>query len=247
MEKYGHGIISNLIKRRSKRRTVCAGLASRSEADSDRSDIGVFEAGLSSQQHGDYEQGTGIAAQEIESARLIAIAKEQGLYIEKSRWEIYGDRKRLPSGESIVYLSEDGKEVIKVRNPFAKSVVKRMHAQDAIYEHLVHNILFPNTRYEFKGISEATDGVRIILTQKYISDVYAIPTQDMIDQYLIDGLGLVKEDRFYYGNGYVSVTDVFADGDNVLVDGDKLYFIDPIIKFKRPATEVLEHYYGMLK
>ena len=215
--------------------------------DSDRSDIGVFEAGLSAQQYGDYEQGTGIAAQEIESARLIAIAKEQGLYIEKSRWEIYGDRKRLPSGESIVYLSEDGKEVVKVRNPFAKSVVKQLHAQDAIYEHLVHNILFPNTRYEFKGISEAMGGVRIILTQKYISDVYAIPTQDMIDQYLIDGLGLAKEDRFYYGNDYVSVTDVFADGDNVLVDGDKLYFIDPIIKFKRLAAEVLEHYYGLLK
>ena len=247
MEKYGHGIISNLFKRRPKRRTVCTGLASRSEADSDRSDIGVFEVGLSSQQHGDYKQGTGIAAQEAESVRLIAIAKDFGLYIEKSQWEDYGDRKRLPSGESIVYLSEDGKVVIKVRNPFAKSVVKRMHAQDAIYEHLLHNILFPNTRYTFRGISESSDGVRIVLTQKYIPDIYAIPTQGMIDQYLIDGLGFVKEDRFYYGNDFVAVTDVFADGDNVLVNGDKLYFIDPIIKFKRPAAEVLEQYYRTLK
>ena len=246
MRLYGHRLIETLFKRRPERIAICAGLTSRSEADSDRSDIGVFETGLSAQQSGDYEQGTGIAAQEAESARLIAVAKEHELYIEKAEWESYGDRKRLPSGESLVYLTDDGKKVVKVRNPFAKSVVKQMHAQDAIYEHLIHNMLFPNTRYTFRGISESSDCVRIVLTQKYIPDIFTIPTQDMIDQYLIDGLGLAEEDRFYYGNDYVSVTDVFADGDNVLVDGGKLYFIDPIIKFKRPAAEVLEHYYELL-
>lgn len=247
MRKYGHRLIKTLFKRRTERIPVCAGLASRGEADSDRSDIGVFEAGLSAQQHGDYEHGTGIASQEAESARLIAVAKKHGLYIERAEWKNYGDRKRLPSGESVVYLTDDGQEIVKVRNPYAKSIVKRMHAQDAIFEHLIHNILFPNSRYTFRGISESSDGVRIVLTQKYIPDVFAIPTQGMIDLYLVDGLNLKKEDLYYYGNDYVAVTDVFADGDNVLADGDKLYFIDPIIKFKKPAAEVLEHYYGLLK
>lgn len=36
-------------------------------------------------------------------------------------------------------------------------------------------------------------------------------------------------------------------GDNVLYDGEKLYFIDPIIKLKRPAKEVLNYYYAQLK
>lgn len=39
--------------------------------------IRVFEAGLSAEQYGDYEQSTGNAAQEKESNRLIAIAKAQ--------------------------------------------------------------------------------------------------------------------------------------------------------------------------
>ena len=247
MIKNGHTFIRSIFRRRAERTPVCAELASRSEADSDRSDIRMFEVGLSVKQHGDYEQSTGNAAQEAESSRLIAIAKDNGLFVEKSEWENLGDRKRLPSGESIVYLSPDEQEVIKLRNPFAKAAIKQMHASDAIYEHLIHNILFPNTRYRFKGISEDIGGVRIVLSQRYISDVFTIPTQAEIDRYLVEGLGLVKENNYFYGNDQIAVTDVFADGDNVLADGENLYFIDPIIKFKKPAPEVLEHYYKTLK
>ena len=247
MTKNGHNFIRSIFRRRTERTPVCAELASRSEADSDRSDIRMFEVGLSAKQSGDYEQSTGNAAQEAESNRLIAIAKDNGLFVEKSEWENLGDRKRLPSGESIVYLSPDEQEVIKLRNPFAKAAIKQMHASDAIYEHLIHNILFPNTRYRFKGISEDIGGVRIVLSQRYISDVFTIPTQDEIDRYLVEGLGFEKENNYFYGNDLIAVTDVFADGDNVLADGENLYFIDPIIKFKKPAPEVLEHYYKLLK
>jgi len=153
----------------------------------------------------------------------------------------------MPSGESIVYLDEHGERVVKVRNPFAKSTIKQMHAQDAIYEHLIHNILFPNTRYRFEGISEDADGVRIILSQPYISDQYVMPTQESIDRYLIEGLGLNLENRYFYGNEFLAVTDVSADGDNVLTDGERLYFIDPIIKLKASAVDVLNYYYGVLK
>ena len=247
MTKNGHNFIRSIFRRRTERTPVCAELASRSEADSDRSDIRMFEVGLSAKQSGDYEQSTGNAAQEAESSRLIAIAKDNGLFVEKSEWENLGDRKRLPSGESIVYLSPDGQEVIKLRNPFAKSAIKQMHASDAIYEHLIHNILFPNTRYRFKGISEDIGGVRIVLSQRYISDVFTIPTQDEIDRYLVEGLGFEKESRYFYGNEWIAITDVFADGDNVLADEESLYFIDPIIKFKKPAPEVLDYYYKKLK
>lgn len=168
------------------------------------------------------------------------------MFVAKSEWEKLGARKRLPSGESIVYLSPNGQEVIKLRNPFAKSAIKQIHASDAIYEHLIHNILFPATRYTFKGISEDVEEVRIILSQKYFPDIFAIPTQDEIDRYLIEGLELEKESRYFYGNDLIAVTDVFADGDNVLADGEHLYFIDPIIKFKKPAPEVLEQYYRLL-
>ncbi len=65
--------------------------------------------------------------------------------------------------------------------------------------------------------------------------------------FLTEGLGLFPEDLYFYGNEFIAITDVSADGDNVLTDGNRLYFIDPIIKFKRPAVEVLAHYYELLK
>ena len=121
-----------------------------------------------------------------------------------------------------------------------------MHSKDAIYEHIIHNILFPSSRYQFVGVTQDVVGVRLVLKQKYIADIYTLPSQKEIEQYLIEGLGLSKENRYFYGNDFVAVTDVSEYGDNVLTDGEKLYFIDPIIKFKKPALEVLNYYYGLL-
>lgn len=97
------------------------------------------------------------------------------------------------------------------------------------------------------GISEDVDGVRIILSQPYISNQFILPDNLLIERYLIEGLGFKKEDRYFYGNEYLSITDISPMGDNVLYDGEKLYFIDPIIKLKRPAKEVLDYYYARLK
>lgn len=246
MWRYGKELIRHLFKRRTESQSVRVVLESKVQADSDRSDIRVLEAGLSPERYGDYEQGTGTAAQEAEGKRLIETAKANGLFINKSEWNNFGDRKRLPSGESIVYLSEDGETVTKIRNPFAKAVIKNLHAQDVIYEHLIHNILFPTTRYEFVGISQDIDGVRIILQQKYLSKKFSTPTQKDIDDYLLKGLDLRVENRYYYANDYIAITDVSAEGDNVLSDNEHLYFIDPIIKFKQPAITVLDNYYKKL-
>ena len=246
MWRYGKELIRHLFEKRTESQPVRVVLESKIQADSDRGDIRVLEAGLSTERYGDYEQGTGVAAQEAESQRLIAIAKENGLFIPKSDWDRFGDRKRLPSGESIVYLSGDGETITKIRNPFAKAVIKNLHAQDVIYEHLIHNILFPTTSYKFIGISEGIDGVRIILQQKYLSKKFSNPSQQEIDDYLLKGLGLKVENRYYYANEYVAITDVSAEGDNVLSDNEHLYFIDPIIKFKQPAITVLKYYYGKL-
>lgn len=78
------------------------------------------------------------------------------------------------------------------------------------YEHLTHNILFPNTRYSFIGISEDACGARFILQQPYLSDKYVAPSQNDIDAYLIQGLGLHIENRYYYANDYIAITDVLS-------------------------------------
>ncbi|MBO4722593.1 MAG: hypothetical protein J5629_06640 [Muribaculaceae bacterium] len=247
MWRNGREFIKNLFKRRPKRTVLYSKLEPRSAADSDRSDIRVLEDGPSVKRHGDYEHGSSNIARQAEGERLISLAKENRLYIEKERWRSFGDQKRLPSGESIVFLNEQGTRVIKVRDPFAKAAIKHLHAQDVIYEHLIHNILFPSTKYKFEGISEDIDGVRVVLSQDYISKSFIIPTQYQIDNYLSCVLGLQQENKYFWGNEYVSITDVSANSDNVLMIDQELFFIDPIIVMKRPAIEVLEYYYQLLQ
>ena len=61
-------------------------------------------------------------------------------------------------------------------------------------------------------------------------------------------MGLIKEDAYFYGNDYIAITDVNEDSDNVLIDTKgKMYFIDPIIRFKKPVPEVIDYYYQFLK
>ena len=83
----------------------------------------MFETGLSPQQYGDNRQSTRTAEDE-ECLRSIKIAKEQGLYIDKLDWGKFGDRRMIPTGESIVFLSEDGTTFTKMKSPFAKASMK---------------------------------------------------------------------------------------------------------------------------
>ena len=243
MKNYGRKIIDYIFGKRPDCAPIHYECEQKIQADSDRSDIRVFETGVSSQRHGDYWQGKR-NAEEKECNRLIDIAKANGLYITKTDWDKFGDRRVTPTGESIVFLSKDAVTYTKMKSPFAKAPLKHILPEDIIYEHLIHNILFPDTRYRFVGISEGQKGIRIVLQQRNVSCMFRVPTQKMIDDYLIHQLGLAKEDKYFYGNEYLAITDVSNVSDNVLCDEDgRLYFIDPIIRLKRSGREVWEYLY----
>ena len=74
MKNYGRKIIDYIFKKRSERPAICYESERKVQADSDRSDIRVFETGVSAQRHGDNRQSTRDAEEE-ECARLIEIAK----------------------------------------------------------------------------------------------------------------------------------------------------------------------------
>ncbi len=244
MKNYGRKIINYIFGKRSNSSSISYEREQKVQADSDRSDIRVFETGIPAQRYGNIRQSSRTTEEE-ECNRLISIAKENNLYIDKADWDKFGNRRMIPTGESVVFLSKDGSVFTKMKSPFSKAPLKQTHPEDIIYEHLIHNILFPNTRYRFIGISEDIKGIRIVLQQKNISSMFRVPTQSMIDDYLRNVLGLSKEDKYFYGNEYLAITDISNLSDNVLCDEDgKLYFIDPIIRLKRPAQEVWDYLYN---
>ena len=78
MKSYGRKIIDYIFKRWAECPAICYEPERKVQADSDRSDIRVFETGLSSQQYGDYWQGKRNTEEE-ECHRLIEITKAHGL------------------------------------------------------------------------------------------------------------------------------------------------------------------------
>ena len=201
-----------------------------------RGDIRVFEQGLG----GEYSWSDADSERDIRQAvsqRLVEIAEENGLYIPLANTKNLGEKYPGRTGESTVYIDEAASKVYKVKNPYAKSALKKVAPQDAIYEHIVHNLLFPEAPYKFEGISKDVDGVRIVLSQPFIENK-GRASQSQIEQALA-ARGLYPDGRYSYGNDYVSVTDV--EGDNVILGEDgTVYFIDPIIKFKKPVEEIIE-------
>lgn len=202
----------------------------------DRGAIRVLEEGLGSvrSSHSDDSERN---RREAESERLVGIAKENGLY--KSREEVrkQGQKIAKRTGESEIVIDRDNKKVYKIKDPYAKSPMKgNVQPEDAIYEHLVHNKYFPETRYRFEGVSDDMGDVRIVLSQDYVES-YGQPTSGQIEAALAEK-GLYRVDNYTFGNDEITVTDV--TGDNALLGADgKVYFIDPIINFRKPVKDIV--------
>lgn len=206
------------------------------EAYRDRSDIRVYEEGVAAayNAHTEYSERD---RRDAESERLVGIAKAHGQYKSREEVRALGSVNLKRTGESEVFIDDDNRRVYKIKDPYAKSPMKGdVQPEDVIYEHLVHNKYFPETRYKFEGISDDTGDVRIVLSQGYVESI-GQPTEAQIEAALAEK-GLTRNGKYTFSNDEISVTDV--TGDNALLGADgKVYFIDPIINFKKPVAEIL--------
>ena len=206
------------------------------EGSNDRGDLRVFEEGLDTS-YNEYSEYSERTRRTAESERLVNTAKQHGMFIPAEVVKTLTGKHPKRTGESVVYIDLEKGKVTKVKDPYAKSPMKSgVQPEDAAFEHLVHNLLFPETEYAFEGISEEMGDVRIVLSQNFIQSK-GLPTKEQIAEALA-ARGLFPEDNYSFGNELVSVTDV--EGDNVLLGEDgTVYFIDPIIRFKKPLREIL--------
>jgi hypothetical protein len=203
----------------------------------DRSYIRMFEEGLPSEYNDNTEYSERNRC-EAESKRLVTIAKHNGCYITQEEVSRLGERYPKSTGESVVYLDKSLEKVYKFKDPYAKLPIKHgVKPENAIYEHIVHNLLFPETRYQFEGISDEFGDVRVVLSQMFVES-YVQPTKSQIKVVLAQR-GLRSEGKYSFGNEYVTITDVLGDNTLLGIDG-KVYFIDPIIGFKKSVEEVIK-------
>ena len=170
---------------------------------------------------------------------LIAVAKTANLFLPRERIKTLGDVVSKRTGESSVLWNRSENAFYKIKDPDAKRPIKHTSATDWPYEHIIHNILFPECSYEFVGVTDDCGELRIVLKQCAVS-TESFPEKEQVVQALAKR-GLYQEDRYFFGDGIVSVTDVSEHGDNVLLGDDgKIYFIDPLIRLHFPAIETIQ-------
>ena len=171
-----------------------------------------------------------------ESDILIAVAMRNGCFIETD--SVPGTRYTIRTGESEVRLVQREQLYYKVKNPFAKLHLKKHPPEYVLFEHVIHNVLFPDCRLEFLGVAEDIHEARLVFRQQAVR-ADARPDDRQIAEHL-GRLGLRPEGRYAFANDYVLVTDVGQDGDNVLLDDNgQPRFIDPILGFKQPLLQKL--------
>ena len=204
--------------------------------DRNRGDLRVYEEGLDTSYRA-YSNDSERTRRSRESERLVNVSKQNGLYIPVEETKDLEGKVEKHTGESVVYINRETGKVTKVKEAYAKYAMKSgVQPEDAVFEHLVHNLLFSEIEYTFEGISEENGNVRIVLSQPLIKN-YGKPTKKQIAEALA-ARGLFPEDNYSFGNEFVSVTDV--EGDNVLLGEDgTVYFIDPIVRFKKPLRDIL--------
>lgn len=225
------------VRNESVSRNVPVEHRTRRASDSDRRYVGMLEERMAFEQNCDWTSGSR-NAQKSFSKQLVNVAKELGIYLTKAQCADLGEFVPIRSGESRIYENAAQGLIYKIRDPFAKLHLKSLDLRCILYEHVVHNILFPETRYAFVGVTGEEDDARMIYSQSiFFKNNY--PTQQQIDKRLNE-IGLLPEPYYYYGNEYVSVTDVNENSDNVLISDDTLLFIDPVIKIKKNPNEVID-------
>ena len=211
----------------------------REHALSDLGRIRVLAEALESQPGGAPDSGPRDSLRKV-----IEAAKTSGLYFDPNETLKLGELISKRTGESEVYFNTAEHAYYKVKWPSAKSHIKQTAPRDWLYEHIIHNILFPDTAYEFIGITEEVGELKIILRQQEVLSE-AFPTDAQVAAHLAT-LGLKPEDRYFFGNDLLAVTDVSETSDNVLLDDDgNLRFIDPLIRLKKPAREVIAKLTGI--
>lgn len=211
----------------------------------DRSDIQVLEPEPYAIRR--YDSGDGESdlqrriAREQESQRLIETAKKNGLYIDPDKWYTFGVHKPGNTMESEIYADIDNGRYVKFKDPFASESMTRNDPSDAIYQHLIHNIFFPEARYKFIGISEKNGDVRIVLAQDFVNSDRGATTEQSKSYLTNRGFSAVNDYKFE--NDDIVVTDL--EEENLLIGDDGSYHpIDPIISNKKPAREIIDKYIG---
>lgn len=144
------------------------------------------------------------------------MAREFGL------WITYPDAlslgKPYPSGiENEVYLDTATNTVVKINNLMTSTTILRL-----LHRLLLHNDIFPQTRYELIGFTGFGQGsIYPVLRQDYVPNATYATHGEILDY--MEALGFSPCGEAAFTNGHLTITDLHPR--NVLKDNHGAIFV----------------------
>lgn len=164
-------------------------------------------------------------------------ARRSGFFFESTAEFEHGTSK---SGmESVVWQQKDGKSVVKISSPELNN-----DWHEFIYNRFVlHNLYFPNTAYNFVGVTKKGDRMYMLLSQR------GIPNEHEFTSSLNPGWGRIIKDWFeQFGFSINDDTTIEAPDGTIITDlhpgnvflfEGQLYVIDPSFPVEGTGVDIM--------
>jgi hypothetical protein len=131
------------------------------------------------------------------------------------------ERFLTEGGEAEVYLSEDGKDVIKLNDAIYYSTWL-----DFFTSILLHNQLFPPTQYELIGFVKRTDKLLAVLKQRFVISDALVNLPDVKFFLEYNGFINTKRNDYYHSQLGLILEDIHDE--NVIINNGIIFFIDTV-------------------
>lgn len=194
------------------------------EEVSDRIKRGFEAIGEKLQELSDYEK------QDLEKRIVFAYAKERSLWID----DLYclGSPTNAGGYENTLAIDEKNNVVYKSNNLFNSN-----HSIGSLLTQIqLHNLLFPETKYELVGFTGIDNGnkrvpyIEVILKQDFVKNAEQATPLEIVGY--MESIGFQKIDEAKFTNGQYTVYDLYPR--NVLKDGRGIiYIVDNIVRANR--------------
>lgn len=169
-----------------------------------------------------------LAIRPLEESALTNWACETGLWINESDFEKqFANRKIGQGAEQVVFLNQNGREVIKVNSG-------NYHGNwlEFFNRLICHSLFFPSTQYDVIGFTQFNDTFSVVIKQPFALLNEGAP-REIVEPYLHQyGFIRTKNDDYYNGKLGIILEDLH-DENIFLLDG-QILFIDPVIYFETP-------------
>jgi hypothetical protein len=166
----------------------------------------------------------GYIGDKVDSSAIEDYAKTNDLWIEDYK-SIYENANPVAGVESVVYISKDGKHVIKINNG-----VQHGSWEDFFYRIIAHNTYFPETSYDLIGYTKRDEKLAVIVKQPFIKIVRGATLAEIKKDLEVFGFEVHSINQAIDKHNGIILRDLHSENAVINDIGDVIY-IDPIIQF----------------